>query len=280
MDAALGLAYLRSWRDILRIKPRDDVGPWLYRAVYNACIDQLRRNEAPSLSRRAPVEVPSGAPEGLRTVLGTLAPADRVAVVLIEREGFSVTSAARILGVTPDELATRLDVARDRLAPYVPEPSPSPKADESATEAPAATPAEDQEPALAGEAAGNGDEERDDVDAAHLDVPGDPSPAPTEDEEPAASEPAASEPQPPSPRPTRTATAPTAGAGGEHGAGPTAPIARRPAPATTTATPAGETDSAEPANGGTPSDTADTATDDGSAHPAAAAPSAGEHQRQ
>ena len=45
MDAALGLAYLRAWRDVVRIKPRDDVGPWLYRAAYNACIDQLRRSD-------------------------------------------------------------------------------------------------------------------------------------------------------------------------------------------------------------------------------------------
>ena len=121
MDAALGLAYLRAWRDVVRIRPRDDVGPWLYRAVYNACIDQLRRNESPPGDRAARVDVAPGAPGGLRAVLGALAPADRVAVVLVEREGFSVTSAARILGVSPDELETRLDVARDQLAPHVPD---------------------------------------------------------------------------------------------------------------------------------------------------------------
>ena len=126
MDAALGLAYLRAWRDVVRIKPRDEIGPWLYRAVYNACIDELRRNG----SRPAPVGAAAGQ-SGLRTALAALAPADRVAVVLVEREGFSVTSAARILGVTPDELETRLDVARDHLAPHVPDPPP---ATESATD--------------------------------------------------------------------------------------------------------------------------------------------------
>ncbi len=139
MDAALGLAYLRAWRDVVRIRPRDDVGPWLYRAVYNACIDQLRRNESPTGDRAARVDVAPGAPGGLRAVLGALAPADRVAVVLVEREGFSVTSAARILGVSPDELETRLDVARDQLAPHVPippaEPDPATAPPESADDA-------------------------------------------------------------------------------------------------------------------------------------------------
>jgi RNA polymerase sigma-70 factor (ECF subfamily) len=315
MDAALGLAYLRSWRDVLRIKPRDDVGPWLYRAVYNSCIDQLRRNEAPSGSQRTPVEVPPGAPGGFRDVLGTLAPADRVALVLVERERFSVSSAARILGVTPDELETRLDVARDRLTPYVVAPAPSPEADEGATRTPARTPAEDHEPAPAGAVSGNGAEEHDDqgdadeehVDApAHADTPsadvpspdpeipdgapdtgttapGGPSAAPTEEEEPAPAPPAA------------MANGHGANRGRGRRARRRANGARRQANGTATpTTPAGGTDGTEPANGETasdaadagdaarPADTADTAEpsvgDDGSAHPAGAAPSAGEHR--
>jgi RNA polymerase sigma-70 factor, ECF subfamily len=269
MDAALGLAYLRSWRDVLRIQPRDDVGPWLYRAAYNACIDQLRRNEAPGGNRPAPDDVSPGAPGGLQAVLGSLAPADRVAVVLIEREGFSVTSAARILGVTPDELETRLDVARDRLAPHVAAPEPSPKADDVAAEASAPTPTEDQEPAPAGELSGNGAEVHDDVDAAGVEAPGDPSPAPTADEEPAAAE---------------TATK-TNGHAANRGRGRRARRrangAERQATraATATATPAGGEDGAEPANRETESETADPGPGDGSAQPATA-PSAGDHQRR
>jgi RNA polymerase sigma-70 factor, ECF subfamily len=339
MDAALGLAYLRSWRDVLRIKPRDDVGPWLYRAVYNSCIDQLRRNEAPSGSRPTPVEVPPGAPGGFRDILGTLAPADRVALVLVERERFSVSSAARILGVTPDELETRLDVARDRLTPYVVAPAPSPEADEGATRTPARTPAEDHEPAPAGTVSGNGAEEHDDqgdADEAHVDAPahadtpsadvpspdpqipdgapdtgtaapGGPSAAPTEEEEPAPAAPAAKANGHGANRgrgrrarrrangarreANGTATPTTTPAGGTDGTEPANGTA------TPTTTPAGGTDGTEPANGETasdaadaarpagaarPADTADTAEpsvgDDGSAHPAGAAPSAGEHR--
>jgi DNA-directed RNA polymerase specialized sigma24 family protein len=309
MDAALGLAYLRSWRDVLRIKPRDDVGPWLYRAVYNSCIDQLRRNEAPGGSPRAPVEVPPGAPDGFRAVLGTLVPADRVAVVLVERERFSVSSAARILGVTPDELETRLDVVRDRLTPYVPAPAPSHEADEGAAEAPVATPAEDQEPAPAGAVSGNGAEGRDvqaDADAVPVDAPanGDtPSadgPSPAEPAEAADAPPAATLPDgaadaepadapgEPPPAPTEDeepASAPTAAKANGHGANRgrgrrarrRANGAERQAAGAALPTPDGGAGDAAPANGEPASDTADPSVGDESAQPAAA-PSAGEHQ--
>lgn len=111
MDAALSLAYLRAWRDVVRITAKDDVGAWLYRATYNACIDQLRRGE-PSPAPR--VESQNGDP--VVASLASLAPSDRVAVVLVDREGFSPASAARILGLTPSVLGGRLVVARERLA--------------------------------------------------------------------------------------------------------------------------------------------------------------------
>ncbi|HET6950330.1 MAG TPA: sigma factor, partial [Acidimicrobiales bacterium] len=122
MDTALGVAYLRAWRDVVRVAPKDDVGTWLYRATYNACIDMLRRDGRP-----APKRV-----RGLRRGLAGLAPLARVAVVLVDREEFSPTSAARILGVSPAALLERLEVARAALDEHVPAP---------ATPAGAATPA-------------------------------------------------------------------------------------------------------------------------------------------
>jgi DNA-directed RNA polymerase specialized sigma24 family protein len=112
MDTALGLAYLRAWRDVVRINVKEDVGAWLYRVTYNACIDQLRRRDSPGeLSGNA---VAAG--------LASLPAADRVAVVLVDREGFTPASAARILGLTPTALTTRLGAARERLAGYLPRP--------------------------------------------------------------------------------------------------------------------------------------------------------------
>jgi DNA-directed RNA polymerase specialized sigma24 family protein len=307
MDAALGLAYMRSWRDVLRIKPRDDIGPWLYRAVYNACIDQLRRNETPSGNRRAPVEVPPGAPGGLRAVLGTLVPADRVAVVLVEREGFSATSAARILGVTPDELETRLDIVRDRLAPYVPEPAAADAVSGNGAEGQAGQPEEgepddgppdDGEPDDGQADDGQADDGQADADAAHVEAPAngdtpsadvpspdpqlpaaDGAPDPTAPADPA---PASAEDEVPAPaQAAAKANGHAANRGRGRRARRRANGAERQAagPATPTATPAGETDETEPANGDAASATADpSAGDDGSAHPAAAAPSTGEHR--
>src|ERR687897_1445340 len=43
MDRVLRTAYLRAWREVVRAEIADDAGSWLYRMVYNACIDELRR---------------------------------------------------------------------------------------------------------------------------------------------------------------------------------------------------------------------------------------------
>src|SRR4029453_1617424 len=43
VDAVLRVAYVRAWREVVRIDPRQNAAAWLYRVVYNACIDGLRR---------------------------------------------------------------------------------------------------------------------------------------------------------------------------------------------------------------------------------------------
>ncbi len=123
MDEALSLAYLRAWRDVVRLTAKEDVGAWLYRATYNACIDRLRR-DGPSPA------APPGAPgaerrRGTRTGLAALTPADRVALVLVDREEFSPEAAARILGLTPATLIDRVEVARATVAAHLPPPRPA-----------------------------------------------------------------------------------------------------------------------------------------------------------
>ncbi|HKE74515.1 MAG TPA: sigma factor, partial [Acidimicrobiales bacterium] len=128
MDAALSAAYLRAWRDIVRLPVKEDVAAWLYRAAYNACIDRLRTE-----GRQAD-EAPG---KGIRAGLAALAPADRVAVVLVDREGFPAEAAARILGLTEAVIEDRLQVARATLARHTPEP-PKPKAKPKPAPAPTA----------------------------------------------------------------------------------------------------------------------------------------------
>jgi len=154
VDAVLRFAYVRAWREVVRIDPRQNAAAWLYRLVYNACIDGLRREStrigaappaAPDLADTADTEgtanaadaavasadppmepEPAGgngdrpATTGGRSAqvveaLATLAPADRVAVVLVDREGFAPETAARILGLTPEVLQARVVGARARL---------------------------------------------------------------------------------------------------------------------------------------------------------------------
>jgi RNA polymerase sigma-70 factor (ECF subfamily) len=108
MSRVLRVAYLKAWRDVVRADPDDDAGAWIYRIVYNACIDDLRR-ENPR---------PSDGPAAGRLVgaLGALPPEQRVVVVLVDREGFSRSVASRIVGVDQDTFDARLVEARSRLA--------------------------------------------------------------------------------------------------------------------------------------------------------------------
>jgi RNA polymerase sigma-70 factor, ECF subfamily len=147
VDAVLRAAYVRAWREVVRIDPREDAAAWLYRLVYNACIDGLRREStrigaapptAPGVADTADADAavmaadPPAQPQptdgngdmpattGRRRAqvveaLAALAPADRVAVVLVDREGFAPEAAARILGLTPEVVQAQLVGARVRL---------------------------------------------------------------------------------------------------------------------------------------------------------------------
>jgi RNA polymerase sigma-70 factor, ECF subfamily len=144
VDAVLEAAYLRAWREIVRIGPRDDAAAWLYRIAYNGCIDALRheisRSGAAPGRAAAPPRSTAAAPVGpgdpadgasgdgssstqpgsarvrVADALAGLAPADRVAVVLVDREGFSADAAARILGLTVEAFEAQLAGARAWLS--------------------------------------------------------------------------------------------------------------------------------------------------------------------
>ena len=128
MDAALGAAYLRSWRDIVRVGTKDDIAVWLYRHTYNACVDRLRLGRsAVGSGGRAPRG--AGVPTGVVPVLAALPETERVALVLVDREGFTPTAAARIMGLPAAMVDQCLAAGRARLAEHL------------ATAAPAAVPA-------------------------------------------------------------------------------------------------------------------------------------------
>jgi RNA polymerase sigma-70 factor (ECF subfamily) len=126
MDDALQDAYLRAFAAFPRFRREADPGTWLYRIVYNACIDELRRTDSP-ISRPRPDAVArddddddddddEGDDEGddAATVraLAALPVDQRVTVVLVDGEGFDSVAAARILGVRTATVASRLSRAR------------------------------------------------------------------------------------------------------------------------------------------------------------------------
>ena len=127
MDDALQDAYLRAYEARERFRGDADPGTWLYRIVYNACVDELRRQRR----RATPVDVngaewdaPSTAPgpeaqasdkDATLRALAQLPHDQRVAVVLVDGQGFDHRAAAQALGIAPGTVASRLSRARAHL---------------------------------------------------------------------------------------------------------------------------------------------------------------------
>jgi RNA polymerase sigma-70 factor, ECF subfamily len=125
MDDALQEAYVRAYRALPAFRGDADVSTWLYRIVYNACVDELRR------SRRQGEPVDTSAPGGAETsspspgpdrvvvardattrALAQLPDVQRVIVVLVDGEGFDPRTVAGILDVAPGTVRSRLFRAR------------------------------------------------------------------------------------------------------------------------------------------------------------------------
>lgn len=124
MDDAVQEAYLKAFRALPRFKPGRDFGGWLYRITYNACIDDLRRRKRHPVAEHDPTDPPSdrpgpervvGAAETVRRALAALPVDQRVTVVLVDGEGFDHAEAAKILGVAPGTVGSRLHRARAAL---------------------------------------------------------------------------------------------------------------------------------------------------------------------
>ncbi len=124
LDDVLQEAYLKAFRGFSAFRGDAQAGTWLYRIVYNACLDYLR-------SERRSREIPL---EGVDDHLGHLDPAEavlsglslaealallpleqRAAVWLVDATGLSYRQAAEVLGVPGGTVASRLNHARAAL---------------------------------------------------------------------------------------------------------------------------------------------------------------------
>jgi RNA polymerase sigma-70 factor (ECF subfamily) len=124
MEDAMQEAYLRAYRSLHHFRRDAELGSWLYRIVANACVDELRRGgrvpdpidlqepiwDSPS-PRPGPERAVHAADSAMRA-LATLPEDQRIAVVLVDGEGFDNVEAAAVLGVPAGTIASRLSRAR------------------------------------------------------------------------------------------------------------------------------------------------------------------------
>ena len=125
MDDVLQETYLSAYRGLPQIRDEAEVGAWLYRIAYNACLQRLRQRE-PSEPTDAELLDAFAAPapdlaedvaarDELHRALRGLPAEQCAAVLMIHRDGFSYAQAARILDVPIGTVASRVAAARVAL---------------------------------------------------------------------------------------------------------------------------------------------------------------------
>ena len=132
MDDALQEAYVKAFRALPRFRGQSQLGTWLHRIVFNACLDELkrlRRSGTVRLDEAADAVAPLpdhadrlASRERLEHALATLTPHDRAAVVLVDGHGFDYRAAAEVLGIPAGTVASRLHRARAALRNALEEP--------------------------------------------------------------------------------------------------------------------------------------------------------------
>jgi RNA polymerase sigma-70 factor (ECF subfamily) len=125
MDDVLQDVTLRVYRSLARFRGESSLGTWLCHITYHACCDAMSR--AGRLQTIAPDELPDPPdPEpdpadalaihtALAEAFAALPPEQRLAVLLVDREGYDYSTTAAILGVPMGTLASRLNAARATL---------------------------------------------------------------------------------------------------------------------------------------------------------------------
>lgn len=126
MDDALQEAYVKAFRALPQFRVGSAPGTWLYRIVYNACLDELRRRKRrpaqpfddaglEHLADAASTPAADAALAGnaaLDSALAALPPDQRAALVLVDAEGYDYAAAAEILGVASGTIGSRVSRAR------------------------------------------------------------------------------------------------------------------------------------------------------------------------
>jgi RNA polymerase sigma-70 factor (ECF subfamily) len=133
-------AMVSAYRAAASFRGDAAVSTWLHRVVVNACLDRARKLSArPVVPLTADVAAAADRADRhaadqlaarelrsvLRSALATLQPDQRIALVLVDLEGYPVDEVAQILGIPPGTVKSRCARARARLMPLLADLRPS-----------------------------------------------------------------------------------------------------------------------------------------------------------
>lgn len=124
---ALQDAFISAFRAAATFRAESQVTTWLHRIVVNACLDRVRRKQA-----RPTVPLPEAGPGEpmttrdamsdretrlvVRKALDELSEEQRLPIVLVDVEGYSVAETARMLGIAEGTVKSRCARGRAKLA--------------------------------------------------------------------------------------------------------------------------------------------------------------------
>ena len=128
VDDVLQVAYASAFRGLAAFEGRAQFQTWLYRIVYNNCLNHTRKQESSAVRRcvgtgeAGEIVEPGPGPAwqastrvDLGAALDKLSPEQRAAVLLVDAEELTFEQAAAVLQVSLGTVASRVSRARRHL---------------------------------------------------------------------------------------------------------------------------------------------------------------------
>ncbi|MEY7971792.1 RNA polymerase sigma factor SigM [Saccharomonospora xinjiangensis] len=124
---ALQDAFISAFRAASNFRAESQVTTWLHRIVVNACLDRVRRRQArptvplPDTSHQEPAVPRDSMAERetrlvIKDALAELPEEQRLPIVLVDVEGYSVAETAQLLGIAQGTVKSRCARGRAKLA--------------------------------------------------------------------------------------------------------------------------------------------------------------------